>query len=68
MYTKHGTILKRPQIHNIGYILENVLGSPEPKAQVIFSDQNVSVASRCRSRCRCCKIFTLSSSIPEPLG
>ena len=30
---------------------------PEPKAQVSFSDQDLSVVRRC-----CCKLFTLSSS------
>ena len=44
--------------------------SPEPKAQVSFSDQNLSVVRRrCRRRrCRCRKLFTFSSSSPEPLG
>ena len=40
------------------------LSSPELKAQVSFSDQNLSVV--CRHRCR--KLFTFSSSSPEPLG
>ena len=46
-----------------------VFSSPEPKAQVSFSDQNLSVVRRlcpCRQRCR--KLFTFSSSSPEPLG
>ena len=38
--------------------------SPEPKAQVSFPEQNLSVVRR---RCRC-KLFTFSSSSPEPLG
>ena len=43
--------------------------SPEPKAQVSFSDQNLSVVRRrCRCRRRCRKLFTFSSSSPEPLG
>ena len=47
--------------------------SPEPKAQVSFSDQNLSVVRRRRRRCRrcrrCCrKLFTFSSSSPDPLG
>ena len=43
--------------------------SPEPKAQVSFSDQNLSVVRRrCRRCCRCRKLFTFSSSSPEPLG
>ena len=45
-----------------------IFSSPEPKAQVSFSDQNLSVVRR---RCRCCrcrKLFTFSSSSPEPLG
>ena len=39
--------------------------SPEPKAQVSFSDQNLSIVRRC---CCCHKLLTLSSSSPEPLG
>ena len=45
-----------------------IFSSPEPKAQVSFSDHNLSVVRRC---CRCCrrrKLFTFSSSSPEPLG
>ena len=42
-----------------------LFSSPEPKAQVSFSDQNLSVVRRCR-RCRR-KLFTFSSSSPEPL-
>ena len=48
--------------------------SPEPKAQVSFSDQNLSVVCRrcrrrrCRRCRRCRKLFTFSSSSPEPLG
>ena len=50
-----------------------LFSSPEPKAQVSFSDQNLSVVRRCRlCRCCCCrcrrKLFTFSSSSPEPLG
>ena len=44
-----------------------VFSSPEPKAQVSFSDQNLSVVRRCRRRC-CRKLFTFPSSSPEPLG
>ena len=50
-----------------------VFSSPEPKAHVSFSDQNLSVVShRCR-RCyrrrrRCRKLFTFSSYPPEPLS
>ena len=43
---------------------------PEPKAQVSFSDHNLSVVRRrCPRRrwCRCRKLFTFSSSSPEPL-
>ena len=42
--------------------------SPEPKAQVSFSDKSFSVVRR-RCCCRhCChKLFTFSSSSPEPL-
>ena len=44
--------------------------APEPKAQVSLSDQNLSVARRCCYHCHpCChKLFTFSSSSPEPLG
>ena len=45
------------------YIL--IFSSPEPKAQVSFSDQNFSVVRR-RRRCR--KLFTFSSSSPDPLS
>ena len=52
-----------------------LFSSPEPKALVSFSGQNLSVVSCCRRhpRCRrCCwrcrKLFTFSSSPPEPLG
>ena len=55
-------------------MLVHIFSSPEPKAQVSFSDQNLSVVRR-RRRCRCCrrrhrcrKLFTFSSSSPEPLG
>ena len=44
-----------------------VFSSPEPKAQVSFSDQNLSVVRRRRRRCRR-KLFTFLSSSPEPLG
>ena len=44
-----------------------VFSSPEPKAQVSFSDQNLSVVRPCRCCCRR-KLFTFSSSSPEPLG
>ena len=40
------------------------LSSPEPKAQVSFSDQNLSVDCCCGHR----KLFTFSSSSQEPLG
>ena len=44
-----------------------IFNSPEPiKAQVSFSDQNLSVVRR-RPRCCCRKLFTFSSS-PKPLG
>ena len=46
-----------------------ILNTNEPKAQVSFSDQNLSVVSyrcrRCRRRRR--KLFTFSSSSPELL-
>ena len=40
--------------------------SPKPKAQVSFSDQNLSIV--CCRRCSCRKLFIFSSSSPEPLG
>ena len=46
------------------------ISSPEPKAQESFSDQNLSIVSRCRRRrrrWRCRKLFTFSTS-SEPLG
>ena len=43
-----------------------IFSSPEPKAQVSFSDQNLSIVRRCRRRCCRCR-FTFSSSSPEPL-
>ena len=44
------------------------MSSPEPKAQVSFSYQNLSVVRRCR-RCRCRrKLITFSSSSPEPFN
>ena len=47
----------------------NLFSSPEPMAQVSFSDHNLSVV---RQRCCCCccrrKLFTFSSSSPKPLG
>ena len=43
------------------------LSSPELKDQVNFSDWNLSVV--CHRHCCChCKLFTFSSSSPEPLG
>ena len=45
-----------------------ILSSPEPKAQVSFSDQNLSFVRRCRChwRCRCRrrKLFIFSYSSP----
>ena len=43
-----------------------VLSSPEPKARLSFSYQNLSVVLR--RRCRCRKLFTFNSFSPEPLG
>ena len=64
------------KIHFLMYFLmqrfHQVFSSPEPKAHVSFSDQNLSVVRRrCRRRrrrCRCRKLFTFSSSSQEPLG
>ena len=48
----------------------NFLSLPEAKAQVSFSDRNLSVVRRCRRlrRLRCRKLFTFSSCSPVPLG
>ena len=46
----------------------SVFCSPEPKVQVSFSDHYLSIVHRCRWWCCCCKLFTFSSSSPEPLG
>ena len=57
-------------LFNKKIITAMLLSSPEPKAQVSFSDQNLSVVRR-RCCCRCRryrKLFTFSSSSPEPLG
>ena len=59
--------------HYMGFVLMTkmrLFSSPEPKPQVSFSDQNLSVVRRCLCRRRrCCrKLFTFSSSSPEPLG
>ena len=48
-------------VHSYG-----LFSSPELKAQVSFSDHILSVA--CLSALSVCKLFTFSSSIPEPLG
>ena len=48
----------------IYFICMYFISSPERKAEVNFSDQNLSVV-----HCRLCrKLFTFSSSSPEPLG
>ena len=53
-----------------------LFSSPEPKAQVSFSDQNLSVVRRCRHccRCRCCcchccrKLCSNEGPCPSPRG
>ena len=45
------------------YCLFPIFSSPESKAQVSFSNKNLTVV-----RHRCCKLFTFSSTTPEPLG
>ena len=50
------------------WILPVLFSSPEPKAQVSFSDQNLSVVRRRCCCWRCRKLFTFSSSSPEILG
>ena len=53
-------------ILNLFIALCMIFSSPEPRAQVSLYDQILSVVRR---RCRCChKLFTFSSSSPEPLG
>ena len=47
------------------YVL-SLFSSPEPKAQVSFSDQNLSVVRHRRRRCCCQKLFTFSSSPGPP--
>ena len=46
------------------------VSSPELKAQMSFSDKNLSVVHRCCRHWRrhCSKLFTFSSSPPKPLG
>ena len=61
-------------VHVVNPCLDNQLwflsftrlfSSPQPKARVSFSDQNLSVVYR--RRCCCRKLFTYSSSSPELL-
>ena len=58
------------QFNDVGEQVNCIFSSPEPKAQVSFSDHNLSVVSRCHCHCwrRCRKLFTFSSPSPEPLG
>ena len=56
--------------HNILHVdiivcIDDLFSSHEPKAQVCFSDHNLFVVYRCW---HCRKLFTFSSSSPEPLG
>ena len=56
--------------HNILHVdiivcIDDFFSSHEPKAQVCFSDHNLFVVYRCW---HCRKLFTFSSSSPEPLG
>ena len=71
------TVLDNPQNNDYAITLKEnkihclLFSSPEPKAQVSFSDQNLSVVRRCRCRrrrWRCHKLLTFSSSSSEPLG
>ena len=77
IFGTNGTVLKFPRLFffiklnwlcfELNPLNGYIFSSLEPKAQVSFSDQNLSVLSRrCRRRCR--KLFTFSSSSPEPLG
>ena len=61
--TESGVVLS---IYILLLFLVWFFSSPEPKAQPIFFDQNLSLVRR--RRCRCPKLFTFSSSSPEPLG
>ena len=47
--------------------LKQLFSSPEPKAKGRFFDHNLSVVCR-RCCCWCHKLFTFSSSFPDPLG
>ena len=59
----------RIQFNDVGEQVNCIFSSPEPKAQVRFSDHNLSVVSlHCHCWRRCRKLFTFSSSSPEPLG
>ena len=71
MRVEHKSSLEQIQRFAIGsrYLVMDAGGnvlfsSPVPKAQVSFSNPNLSFVS---SR-RCRKLFTFSSSPPEPLG
>ena len=48
------------------YQMISVISSSEPKAQVSFSDQNMSIVCCCPWHCH--KLFTFPSSSPEPMG
>ena len=51
------------------YYFTDIFSLPDPKAQVNISDQDLSVVRRRHCWRRCCrKLFTFSSSSPEPLG
>ena len=59
-------ILRLITVRYLCLFISFIISSPELKAQVSCSDHNLSVV--CRRRCRCChKLFTFSSSSPEPL-
>ena len=51
------------------YYFTYIFSSPDPKAQVNISDQDLSLVRRrnCWGRC-CSKLFTFLSSSPESLG
>ena len=69
-FVSFSTCLLIDRFHLLFYksmeILIDIFSSPEPKAQVSFSEKNLSVVSRCRRRgCwRCRKLFTFSSTGP----
>ena len=67
LYTLMNIIHQLFKIDLVGTKSYQLFISPKRKAQVSFSDQTLSVV-RSRRRCSCRKLFTISSSSPEPQG